>query len=183
VCVCNLANASGRQALLDYLCVDFRNQLDGLVEMGLIVLLGTLSLDVLLDGVDLRLVGYQSLLLLVKPVVDVALKNLVLSCVVFHRMVRRLLAKSYLILADELFDVHKPLLFKLEILAKLVSLWKLVLEFVLHLLHARHILLELHLDSALQVLVLRQILFARFNFDLELGSSTLGVIELALLEV
>ena len=152
------------------------------MEVCLVVLLSALSLDVLLDGVDLRLVGYQSLLLLIESVVDVALKNLVLARVVLHRVVSRLFAQTYLILADELFDVHKPLLFKLKFLAELVSLWELVLELVLHLLHACDVLLQLHLDSALQVLVLRQVLFARLNFDLELSGSTLSVVKLALLK-
>jgi len=104
--------------------------------MSLVVLLSALCLDVLLNGVDLRLIGYQSLLLLVESVVDVALKNLVLARVMFHRVVSCLLAKTYLILAYELLYIHKTLFLVLKFLAKLVSLWKLVLELVLHLLHA-----------------------------------------------
>jgi hypothetical protein len=70
----------------------------------------------------------------------------------------------------------------LEFLAELICLWELVLELILHLLHACDILLQLHLDSALQVLVFRQVLFACLNFDLELSGSTLSVDKLALLE-
>ena len=80
------------------------------MEVGLVVLLSALGLDVLLDSVDLGLVGYQSFLLLVESVVDVALQNLVLAGVVFHGVVSRLLAQTHLILADQHLDVHKPLL-------------------------------------------------------------------------
>lgn len=60
--------------------------------MSLVVLFSSLGFDVLLDSVDLRLVGDKTFLLLVQPVVDVALQDLVLSSVMLHRVVGRLLA-------------------------------------------------------------------------------------------
>ena len=122
--------------------------------MGLVVLFGALGLNVLLDGVNLGLVRYQTLLLFVESFVDVTLQNLVLAGVVLHGMVGCLLAQTHLILADQHLDVHKPLLLVLEVLAQLVCLRELVLQLVFHLLHARNILFELGFDRTLEVLVL-----------------------------
>ena len=69
-----------------------------------VVLLGPLGFDVLLDCVNLRLVGYQSLLLLIEPVVDVTLQNLVLARVMLHRVECRLLAEADLKRVDHLFN-------------------------------------------------------------------------------
>lgn len=57
------------------------------------------------------------------------------------------------------------------------------MQFVLHLLNAGSKLLELSLDRALKVLVLRKVLLARFYLNLELSSGALSIIELALLEI
>ena len=63
----------------------------------LVVALCTLRLDVLLDGVDLRLVLDQLLLDVVQAVVDFTLQNLVLLGVMLHRVEGNLLCKSILV--------------------------------------------------------------------------------------
>ena len=148
-----------------------------------VVLLGSLGFDVLLDRVNLRLVGYQSLLLLIEPVVDVTLQNLVLARVVLHRVECRLLAEAYLKRVDHLLDACKLFLLDLELLVKLVGFRELVLDFVLHLLNTGVVLLELGFDRPAQVLVLGQVLLLRLNFDRQLRCCSGSVVHLALLEV
>ena len=156
--------ASG-QTLLDHLSVDVGHQIHRLLEMRNVVLLGAFSLDVLLDGVDLGLVGYQSLLLFVEAVVDVALQNLVLTRVVLHRVEGRLLAQAHLIVADHLLDGRELSFLFLELLVELVCLRELVLDFVFHFLNTGIVLLELSLDGSAQVLVLGQVLFLGLDLN------------------
>ena len=53
---------SGSEGLFDDLGIDIGAELHRLVVVGLVGLLSTLGLDVLLDGVDLRLVRDEALL-------------------------------------------------------------------------------------------------------------------------
>ena len=68
------------------------------LERTLVVGLGTLCLDVLLDRVDLRLVLNQLLLDVIQSIVNVALEDLILLRVVLHRMVCHLLLETWLVL-------------------------------------------------------------------------------------
>ena len=72
--------------------------------MSLIVTLGTLRLNVLLNRVNLTFVANQALLDLVKPVVDVTLQNLVLPSFVLHGTVISLLAQLRLVAFHQLFN-------------------------------------------------------------------------------
>lgn len=67
------------------------------MEGALVVALGALALDVLLDGVDLGLVADQLLLDVVQAVVDVTLQDLILLGVVLHGVVRHLLRQAWLV--------------------------------------------------------------------------------------
>ena len=171
------------EALLNDFGVDLSDQLHALLEVVLVVLLGTLRFDVLLDRVDLAFVGYQSLLLLVQPVVDVRRENLVLARVVLHRVVRRLLAQPTLVLANDGPDVHESLLLSVKLLLEHIGARELVLEFIFHLVDRLLVLLQLRLDRVLQMLVLVAVLPARLDFRLQLGRSALCIIEKPLLEL
>jgi hypothetical protein len=151
--------------------------------VGLIGLLGTLGFDVLLNGVDLRLVGDEALLGLVEPVVNVALDDLVFASIVAHCVVGRLLGETVLVHSDELLDVHQALLIVFKLLGQVVGRWEFVQHFVLHLLDALRVLLQLSLDRALQVLVLKQVLVALLHFDLQLSCGTFSVVQLLLLVI
>jgi hypothetical protein len=70
----------------------------------LIVRLGTLRLNVLLNGVDLALVVDQLLLNIVQSIVDVGLQDLVLLRVVLHLMVRHLLVEADSVHVQEALD-------------------------------------------------------------------------------
>ena len=70
----------------------------------LVVRLGTLGLNVLLDAVDGRLVGDQTFLDLVQAVVDVVLQDPVPHSVVLHGVVGRLLGNVAAIRANLLLD-------------------------------------------------------------------------------
>ena len=63
----------------------------------LVVGFSTFGLDVLLDGVDLRLVFDELLLNIVQSIVDLALKNLVLLGVMSHGVVCHLLGQTILV--------------------------------------------------------------------------------------
>lgn len=71
-------------ASLDEIHVDLRAHLHAVLELVLVVALGSLGLDVLLDGVDLRLVLDQLLLDVVQSVVNLVSKDLVLLRIVLH---------------------------------------------------------------------------------------------------
>ena len=71
------------------------------LESRLIVTLSAFSLNVLLNGIDLRLILDQLLLDVIESVVYVTLKDLVLRSVMLHRVIRHLLLETWLILRQE----------------------------------------------------------------------------------
>jgi hypothetical protein len=77
--------------------------------MTLIVAFSALLLNVLLDSVDLAFVSDETLLNFIQLVVDVTLHNLVLTGIMLHRMVRRLLTKSVLVRGNQALNVRKAL--------------------------------------------------------------------------
>ena len=89
---------------LDEVHVDVTAQLHAVLELLLIVGLGTLGLNVLLDGIDLALVVDQLFLDVVQSIVDVGLKNLVLLRVVLHLMIRDLLVETDAVHVEESLD-------------------------------------------------------------------------------
>lgn len=118
--------------------------------MSLIVTLGTLRLDVLLNRVNLTLVANQALLDLVQPVVDVTLQNLVLPSFVLHGTVICLLAQLRLVAFYQLFNDYEPRLFLLELTCEVVDLHEFVLHLVLHLVDALSDRLHFLVNTALQ---------------------------------
>lgn len=75
-----------RQTSFKQVGVDLRTNLHAVLELVLVVALGSFRFDILLDGVDLRLVLNQFLLDVIQPIVYVTLQNFVLFRVVLHRM-------------------------------------------------------------------------------------------------
>ena len=78
-------------APFDEIHIDLRTELHAVLELVLVIGLGALGLDVLLDGIDLRLVLNQLLLNVIQSVVDFRLQDLVLLGIVPHRVVSHLL--------------------------------------------------------------------------------------------
>ena len=91
-------------ASLDEVHVDVTTQLHAVLELLLIVGLGALGLNVLLDGIDLALVVNQLLLDVVQSIVDVGLQNLVLLRVVLHLMICDLLVETDTVHVEESLD-------------------------------------------------------------------------------
>ena len=73
--------------LLDDFTVDLTTEIDTFLELSLVVRLLALGFDVLLNGVDLRLVHDQLLLDVVELVVDIVSQDLILGGVMVHRMI------------------------------------------------------------------------------------------------
>jgi hypothetical protein len=72
------------ERLLDQLHVDVIAKSHAVLEGSLVVRLCSFGLNVLLNGIDLRLVSNQLLLNVVKSVVDITLQYLVLLRVMLH---------------------------------------------------------------------------------------------------
>ena len=144
--------SSGGKRLLDDLVVDVLSEGDALLELGLVVRLCTLCLDVLLNSVYLRFVHYELLLNFVELVVDLVLEDQVLLRVVAHRVVRGLLRETVLVLLHEPRYDSESLLFFLERGFQLVSLGELVLHLVLHLGNLLTVLFHFLVNAPFQVL-------------------------------
>jgi len=70
----------------------------------LVVCFSALRLNVLLDGVNLRLVVNELLLNIIQSVEYLTLQNLVLRGIMLHRMISDLLAQVVLVDVEESFD-------------------------------------------------------------------------------
>jgi len=149
----------------------------------LVVRLGSLSLDILLDSIDLRLISNKSLLNIVESLIDVMLQDHVPSSVMFHGMVSRLLGQSNLVLSNHLLDINKFLLFSFMLSLKLTYLGELVLHFISHPINILLIGVHFFVHSAFKILDLFKILGSGLNLNLQLSSGTLCIVELSLLEV
>ena len=171
------------QRLLDDIRVDVRAHLHAGLEVGLVVALRSLGLDVLLDGVDLRFIPDQTLLDLVEPVVNVRLEDLVLPGVVPHAVVSGLLLQLALVLLNQVLDQVESPLFLFEVAAEVGDLVELVEHLVLHLVDALGDSLHLLVNPLLQVPNLVQISGPRLNLNLKLRRCHLRVIQLPLLKV
>lgn len=64
-----------------------------LLELDLVITLGPLGLNILLNGVDLALVLNEFLLDIIEPIVYLTLQYLILLCVVLHRVECHLLSQ------------------------------------------------------------------------------------------
>ena len=104
--------------------------------MPLVIALGSLRLNVLLNGINLTLVANQTLLNLIQPVVDVRLKNLVFARFVLHSTIINLLRKLSLILLDHLSNQDEANFLLFELTGQVVHPHKLILHLVLHLVDA-----------------------------------------------
>ena len=148
------------ETFLDEIKVDLVAEAHAVLEGALVVGFGSLSLDVLLNRVDLGLVLNELLLDVVEPVVDVALEYLVLLGVVLHRVVRHLLLQAGLVLGEECADVGEADLFAVEVDLEVIGARELVGHLVLHLTDFFSHLLHLLLDAALQRFDLLQVVLS-----------------------
>ena len=117
----------------------------------LVIALGSLGLDVLLDGVDGRLVLDQFFLNVIQSIVYFTLQNLVLLCVVLHRMESDLFGEPVLVCLQELADFTHSILLVFELLLKGVSVLELVVNVVIHSIDFGLSLFHLLLDPSLEV--------------------------------
>ena len=101
----------------------------------MIVRLGTLGLDVLLDGVNLRLVRGQDLLDIVESLVDVVLEDHISASVMLHSVIGGLLRQSHLVPADKLTDIQEFLLLSFMLCLQLAYLGELILHLIAHFVH------------------------------------------------
>ena len=156
MCSCSL----DAETLFDEVEVDFVAQPHAILEGALVVGLGAFGLDVLLDGVNLRLVLDQLLLDVVQTDIDVTLQDLVLLSVVLHRVVGHLTLQAWLVLGQEGPDRGEPHFFPVEVDLQLIRAGELVGHLVLHLTDFFSHLLHLLLDAALQRFDLLQVVLS-----------------------
>ena len=117
----------------------------------LVVALGPLGLDVLLDGVDLALVLNQFLLDVIKPVVNLALQDLILLGVVLDRVESDFLGQPLLVGLQELPDFAHSRLFVIKLLLEVVSVLEFDVDVRVHRFNFELSLLHLLPDAALEV--------------------------------
>ena len=103
-----------------------------MLHLLLIVALRSLSLNVLLNGVNLTFIDDKFLLDVVQTVVNVILENHVSARIVLHRMIRRLLAQLISGRLHECLNSLEAVLFVFVIGHQLVRLGEFVSHFVLH---------------------------------------------------
>jgi hypothetical protein len=98
----------------------------------LVVGLSSLALNVLLNGINLRLILNQFLFDIVQTVVDFRLENLVLFSVMSHAVVSNLFRKAIFVGFQESSDRSKAHLLFVELALQVVSFRELVLHIILH---------------------------------------------------
>lgn len=149
----------------------------------LVVRFGTLSLDVLLNAIDGRLVHDQALLNLVQTVVVLVLEDHVTTSIVLHRVVGRLLGQGGTVSTDLVADRLKATLLGLVAGLQFTDLGELVSHIVFHLVDVLGIHFHLFVHATFKVGDLLQIGLTVLLFDLKSGGCGLSMIELLLLEV
>lgn len=174
---------SGLERLADNFIIDLSAEDDRLLHLLLVVALSTLSLNVLLDAVDGRLVGDQALLNLVETVVNLVLKDHVTAGIMLHGVISRLLGDAGAVSGHLLLDQPQALLLCFVGGLELTDAGELVGHFVFHAVDVLRVDFHLLVHAALQVSDFLEITTASFDFDLKRGSSALSLVQLTLLEV
>lgn len=146
----SLLSSGQTHASLNEVQVYLFTNLHAVLELVLVIGLGALGLDVLLDGVDLRLILDQLLLDVVQPVVDLVTKDLILLRIVLNGVQTNLLVQVDLVDLDKLSDSVQARLLALEVRLQLVGLRELVVHVVFHvralLLGVLHLLVDTRLE-------------------------------------
>ena len=119
--------------------------------MALVIALCTLSLNVLLNSINLTLVTNQTLLDLIQPVVDITLKNLVFARFMLHSTIINLLRELGLILFNHLSNQDEANFLLFELTGQIVNPHKLILHLVFHLVDALSHSFHLFIDTAFKV--------------------------------
>jgi hypothetical protein len=153
-----------------------------ILECALIIGLSTFCLNVLLYGVDLRLILDELLLDVIESVVDVALQDLILSSVMLHRVISHLLLQTGLVLREHGSDGRESNFFPVEFDLEVICAGKLIRHLVLHLTDLLGNLLHFLLDPSLKSFDLLKVILPLFKLDLESRVGSLSIFDLSLLE-
>ena len=151
--------------------------------MLLVVGLGALGLNILLDAVNCRLVGDQTLLNFVQSVVNFVLKDHVTTSVMLHGMISRLLCEPGPIGAYLLSNRLQAMLLSLMVSLEFLSASKLVSHFVFHFVDVIGIHLHFLIHTSFKIGNFLKISPTSLDLDLQRCSSALSFIQLTLLEV
>ena len=156
-------------ASLDEVHVDLRAQLHAVAELLLVVSLSALGLDVLLDGIDLRLVLDEFLLDVIESIVNLTLQDLILLRVMLHLVIRDLLLKRIAVHIQEPLDKCEAHLLLLERGPQLVRLGELVVHLVLHRVELFGRVVLLIMDSSAQIFNLLEVVLSLLLLDAKSG--------------
>ena len=166
---------------LDEVHVDLLTELHAVRELLLVIRFSSLSLDVLLDRINLRLVLDQLLLDVIQHVVDGRLQDLVLLGVVLHLMISNLTLEVGPVDLKEFLNDLQSLLLLLELLVQLIGLSELVLHFVFHRLNLSGANFLLVMDSLVEILHFLQVRLGLLFLDSQSGGSSFSVLQLSFL--
>ena len=154
-----------------------------MLHLLLVVRLGALSLDILLDAVNCGLVRDQTLLNFVQSVVNLVLKDHVTTSVMLHGMVGRLLSKPGPIGAHLLPNGFQAMLLSLMVGLELFRAGKLVRHFIFHFVDVIGIHLHFLVHTTFKISDFLKIGPSSLYFDLQRCGSALSFVQLTLLEV
>lgn len=157
-------------------------QAHAVLEGSLVVGFRSLRLDILLDGVDLRLILDQLLLDVIQSVIDVTLQYLVFLCIMLHRMISHLLLQARLVLGEERSDLSETHLFSIEVNLEVICASELVGHFILHLSNLLSDLLHFFLNTTFESFNLFEIILSLLQLYFEPSVGSLCVLYLTLLE-
>ena len=151
--------------------------------MLLVVRLGALSLNILLDAVNCGLVRDQTLLDFVQSVVNLVLKDHVTTSVVLHGVISRLLGKPGPISTHLLSNRLQAMLLSFMVSLEFLSAGKLVSHFIFHFVDVISINLHFLVHTTFKIGNFLEISPTSLYLDLQRCSSALSFVQLTLLEV
>jgi hypothetical protein len=127
-----LVLSSKTHASLNDVHIDLRTKLHAILELVLIVRLSSLALNVLLNGINLRLILNKFLFNIVQTVVNLRLQDLVFLGVMSHAVVSNLLRQAVFVGFQEGSDGSEANLLIVELALQVVSFGEFVLHVILH---------------------------------------------------
>jgi len=132
---------------LDDLVVNILAELHAVLEILVVVGVGTARFNVLVDSVDLRFVSNEALLDLVQTAVDFTLVQLILLSIVLHAVICHLLCEAVFVSENELLNNYQALLLVFEVFSDLIGSCKLIGNVIFHLVYALSHLAKLVFNS------------------------------------
>ena len=103
-----------------------------LLELDLVITLGSLGLNILLNGINLALILNELLLDIIEPIVYLTLQYLILLRVMLHRVECHLLCKPIAIALQKVLNRTESILLLIKLPLQIIGFRELILHVILH---------------------------------------------------